>query len=187
MQILEEPVFQELNKQLHKIHPDLIFLVGRLTETEFQFLISADGNRSLVDAVRTLRAMAPTLPHWSFVAFHQPMTSDRLKTTKYTFQGNARLYEIKLSEIRTRIGKQRVWQGENNSHGLAYDVHLYLPLPFTEEQESILLTILETTLGELMVMDRVAIPYAHPLEAAPPDALSLSNLQNCFAGLAGQN
>jgi len=64
----DEPVAQQINEELHKIDPRLLFELGIGTEPK-EFIVSADGVREAFPSVKRLVAAAPSIPGWKVIAF----------------------------------------------------------------------------------------------------------------------
>lgn len=65
----QEKVFDELQMQLHRIHPSLTFEFGPKEEGKREFVISADGIKEAFPAVISLADAAPPLPRWKITKF----------------------------------------------------------------------------------------------------------------------
>lgn len=71
----QEYLFYQLKVALEKIHPDLVFEFSRIFEDGTrEFVISADGIKSVFPVVAHLVKQAPTLKNWKIVAFRPPRT-----------------------------------------------------------------------------------------------------------------
>ena len=71
-----ERVFDRLQAQLRKVHPDLTFEFGPRGQRR-EFIISADGIKGAFPAVSALVSAAPSLDRWQISGFrprHPPMT-----------------------------------------------------------------------------------------------------------------
>src|SRR5262245_55605909 len=65
-----EGASEEVHEQLSRAGEGLVFLFGRPRgDDDKEFLVSADGKRDLVDAVKSLVAAAPPLPGWRVGGF----------------------------------------------------------------------------------------------------------------------
>jgi hypothetical protein len=64
-----EKVFDELQAQLHRVHPNLTFEFGPKRGGKREFVISADGNKVAFPAVIALADAAPALPRWDIRRF----------------------------------------------------------------------------------------------------------------------
>lgn len=66
-------LFHNLKSELNKIHPDLVFEFSPiLQDGKREFVISADGIKSVFPIVMDLVDRAPKLDKWHIVAFRQP-------------------------------------------------------------------------------------------------------------------
>jgi hypothetical protein len=66
-------LFTRLKLELEKIHPDLVFEFSRIFEDGTrEFVISADGIKSIFPIVTDLAEQAPALNNWKIIAFRQP-------------------------------------------------------------------------------------------------------------------
>lgn len=69
----QEFLFNDLKKELNKIHPYLVFEFGnKLDNGCREFVISADGIKSAFPFVQNLVKNAPCLKKWKIIAFRQP-------------------------------------------------------------------------------------------------------------------
>jgi hypothetical protein len=64
-----EHTFDELSKEIHKVHPDLTFELGPNKDGKREFVISADGIKEAFPAVIALADAAPALPRWKIIKF----------------------------------------------------------------------------------------------------------------------
>ncbi|WNS77903.1 hypothetical protein RRU94_05340 [Domibacillus sp. DTU_2020_1001157_1_SI_ALB_TIR_016] len=68
-----EPLFNQLEKKLRKVHKDLAFeFSADLINGKREFIISADGVEELFPVVRELVDQAPSLNGFDIIAFRQP-------------------------------------------------------------------------------------------------------------------
>jgi hypothetical protein len=67
-----DPILQKLNRELRKVHPGLGFEMGTGGDGQLEFIVSANGIRSVFPMVEQLVADAPTLTNWKIIAFRQP-------------------------------------------------------------------------------------------------------------------
>ncbi len=65
----QEHIFDQLQKQLHKVHPDLTFEFGPQQDGKRAFVISAGGIKDAFPAVIALADAAPALPRWKITRF----------------------------------------------------------------------------------------------------------------------
>lgn len=68
----KDPIIHKLDRQLRKVHPNLNFEMGLSDNNELEFIVSANGIKSLFPVVEQLVASAPSLPNWKIIAFRQP-------------------------------------------------------------------------------------------------------------------
>ena len=66
------PILQRLDRELRKVHPNLNFEMGLSDNDQLEFIVSANGIRSVFPIVEQMVARAPTLPNWKIIAFRQP-------------------------------------------------------------------------------------------------------------------
>jgi len=64
-----EPVCGQLAVALQTVSPELTFEFGPAEHERREFIISADGIRDAFPAVKRLAAAAPSLEHWTVIAF----------------------------------------------------------------------------------------------------------------------
>ena len=68
-----EALFKDLNGALNKVNPNLTFEFSPVLEDgKREFVISADGMKSIFPVVTTLVNNAPPLDKWHIIAFRQP-------------------------------------------------------------------------------------------------------------------
>jgi len=70
-----DPILQKINHELNKVHPNLCFEMGLGDNDQLEFIVSANGIKSVFPTVEQLVACAPTLPNWKIIAFRQPKGS----------------------------------------------------------------------------------------------------------------
>lgn len=69
----QQILFENLKKELNKIHPYLVFEFSRKFEDgSREFVISADGIKTVFPYVENLVESAPKINKWKVVAFRQP-------------------------------------------------------------------------------------------------------------------
>lgn len=69
----QKELFTQLKAQLEKIHPDIVFEFSPIfNDGTREFVISADGIKSVFPRVSSLVAKAPELKNWKIIAFRQP-------------------------------------------------------------------------------------------------------------------
>ena len=62
-------IFGELARELKKVHPDLVFEFGPITNNKRDFVLSADGIKSAFSAVDKLHSNHPKLNDWNIIKF----------------------------------------------------------------------------------------------------------------------
>ena len=65
----QERIFDELQRELHRIEPNLTFEFGPKREEKREFVISADGIKDAFPAVIRLAEAAPPLSRWKITKF----------------------------------------------------------------------------------------------------------------------
>jgi hypothetical protein len=68
----EDPILNKLTLELRKVHPGLGFEMGFGNDGQLEFIVSANGVRSVFPMVEQLVADAPMLTNWRIIAFRQP-------------------------------------------------------------------------------------------------------------------
>ncbi len=72
----QDILFTKLQAELEKIHPNLVFEFSSVLEDGTrEFVISADGIKSIFPIVIDLVKQAPILNNWKIIAFRQPKTN----------------------------------------------------------------------------------------------------------------
>jgi hypothetical protein len=71
----DDPILQKVSRELRKVHPHLDFEMGLGDDDQAQFIVSANGIKSVFPTVEQLVACAPSLPNWKIIAFRQPKES----------------------------------------------------------------------------------------------------------------
>src|SRR5262245_19477219 len=67
----QEPTFEKLTDELHKVSPELTFEFGPKENGVREFIVSADGNQSAFLDVTKLVDAAPKIAGWKIIAFRQ--------------------------------------------------------------------------------------------------------------------
>jgi hypothetical protein len=66
-------LFAQLKTELKKIHPDIVFEFSPIfSDGTREFVISADGIKSIFPVINNLVAKAPEIKNWKIIAFRQP-------------------------------------------------------------------------------------------------------------------
>ena len=88
----QEAIFNELAKEMHRVHESLTFEFSPVRDGRREFVISADGIRAAFPAVEALHRAAPQLQNWTFIKYRP-----RRKTINdLTINGET----IRASEVR---------------------------------------------------------------------------------------
>lgn len=91
-------LFNALKSELNKIHPDLVFEFSPiLQDSKREFVISADGIKSVFPIVKDLVEKAPQFDKWHIVAFRQP----RKEITQITYDN----LNVNFDDVFFRFGK----------------------------------------------------------------------------------
>ena len=125
-------LFAQLKTQLEKIHPDLVFEFSPIfNDGTREFVISANGIKSVFSIVNNLVAKAPKLKSWKFIAFRQPHKS----ITQIKYQNLL----VNLDDIFFRYGK------DNGKIALELNIRGFYVSP---EWTGATFIILDNVLGE---------------------------------------
>jgi len=148
----DEPVCDELMRQLQKVGGGLWFEFGPDEAGRREFVVSADGARELFPAVRRLVAAAPDLTRWTVIAFRPR------KGTDFVIEMGGR-----------KVGHEDVWFREEPD-GDRVGLTLYLR-GLDAKNEDVLgqasFIMLDTALGEYDVVTKVGFVERRPLPADP--------------------
>src|SRR5215813_3394054 len=88
----QDVMFEELTKELNRVNEGLTFEFGPVERGRREFIVSADGIKSVFPAVQKLVAAAPQMAEWEIIAFRPPKSLD---------------YRIEIGEL--SIGVDDVW------------------------------------------------------------------------------
>jgi hypothetical protein len=150
-----EAVFDDLQRALAKVQPDLVFEFGPLSDGRRTFVVSADGIRQNFPAVVDLVAAAPELPAWHVLAFRQPMDS---------------IPRVELADG-TGLRAEDVWFLDE-PQGELVGLHLFVR-DLTPQNASavqrVLYLLLDAALGEYDVETRVGFIDPRPLPDDPAE------------------
>jgi hypothetical protein len=160
-----ECVFKRFHAQLTARAPGLVFEVG-LKDGQYQFVVSADGNRELINAVLECVNSAPDFEDWQIIAFRQPES------------------DFSLSAFGVRIDHDDVrviyYADEDNENCLAVYFIFRTEEEMTEDNMiSVSCLILDGTLGEFDAMTEISSLGVHRLESGetwPGDARPIAAL-----------
>ncbi len=146
-----ERVCDSLAAQMRKIDKNLTFAFGPAVDGRREFIVSADGIRAAIPAVKKLVEAAPSLPGWSIIAFRPP----------------GDLGSVSLGG--RELGPDDIWFSSQESDGL---VHLALYIRDLSRETFRPLAqgafiLLDHCLGEYAVMTRVGGIDFQPLPIDP--------------------
>jgi hypothetical protein len=162
----QEAVFNELARELQRVHPELTFEFGPEHGGARDFVVSAGGIKTAFPAVEALVAAAPKLPKWRIVAF-RPRRSP--------------LHDIELGGVSVKAENVRF---SLIRHDGKIGVLLFLP-GYSEAEKTtygqIGYLLLDEALGEYDVEMKVGVIEFHPLsEASPTKSYPLEELAEFF-------
>jgi len=128
----QNELFAKLKAELEKIHPDIVFEFSPIfNDGTREFVISADGIKSVFPIVSNLVAKAPELKNWKTVAFRQPHKN----ITQIKYQNLI----VKLDDVFFRYGK------DNGRIELELNIRGYYASP---EWTAAIFILLDNVLGE---------------------------------------
>jgi hypothetical protein len=93
----QEPTFDALAKQLHRVNDDLTFEFGPVQNGKREFVISAGGIKAAFPAVEALYRKAPTLPRWIWIKFRPR----RLPLNNLEYEGK----KVRADDVRYLLSK----------------------------------------------------------------------------------
>lgn len=138
----QEPVANQLVKQLNKVHKGLTFLFGPVVDGRKEFIISADGDRKLFPNVQELVKAAPDIPGWKIIAFRPPV--------QY-------ISEFTLTFGSMEFGADDVWFSSQRS-GSMFELDLFLRIPAGIDKDTIsqaAFILLDHAVGEYNVETKI--------------------------------
>ena len=128
----QNSLFTKLKSELEKINPNLTFEFSPILEDHTrEFIISADGIKSVFPLVQDLIAQAPLLPKWKIIAFRQPHP----EVTQINYKG----LTINLKDVYFQYEK------DNDKIGLELHIKDFFESP---EWTGIAFVLLDNILGE---------------------------------------
>ena len=157
---LDQGHIEELSTQLRRVHPDLAFQIGKSRQGGWELEVSADGIRAMIPVVQELVAAAPAIPGWTVQSFRQPQTG-------ISVEMNGRSYNA-----------QEVYYQLARGTGAGVDLEIFIA-GFDAAPEAvgqIGFILLDSTIGELAVMTRVAGIDFHDLARRGDTARPLAEL-----------
>ncbi len=158
----QEPICKDLYARMKRVNPGLVYAFGPVRDGGREFVVSADGNKSLFPIVQRLVAVAPRIPGWLIIAF-RPATGFGMST---------------------RIGEHSIspddfwFSAKQNGVLVDLKLHVRLPDPAIDHQMVLRITflLLDHGLGEYTVETRIGQIDVQPLTRDPAE-LSLRPLK----------
>lgn len=149
-----ERVFDRICAALEQVKPGLVFEIGKGPNGPLEFVVSADGDPALIPAVHALCDAAPELPGWAVVRFRQGNHGGRLSLGEFS---------IGPEDVQCALSIEpdgRVWIG---AYPRGYDSNEH------EDWRRAICVLLDSVLGEFVMMTRVAMVEVLPASKAPEE------------------
>lgn len=150
----QERIFDQVADSLHQVERGLTFEFGPVRDDKRDFVVSADGVRSLFPAVVGLVAAAPPMQRWTVISFRPPASID-----------------LVVEYAGCQLGPDDIWflaDRDGDHIGLVLCVR-----GLTEENRPTLgnagFLLLDNALGEFAVETQVGFIEWRPLPAHPED------------------
>jgi hypothetical protein len=145
-------LFDEIHSQMKLVDKGLVFTFGPVEEGRREFIVSADGVKSVFPAVQRLVAAAPAFPDWKIIAFRPAGATD---------------YTVEMPGC--RLGGDDIWIHARHGERLV-DVTLYERGLSPENHESLFqaaFLLMDNALGEYVVETRIGGVAIEPLPVDP--------------------
>jgi len=168
----DERLIAEIGDWIEKAAPGVVFEMSVEPVNGFrEFIISADGIRDRIPAVQNLVGAAPKIPGWKVIAFRQPKPGLRLGMGDRSFGPE----DLKFRPLP---------EGEH----IGVEVHLPGYREGDEQAMGIAFLLLDSALGEYVVMTRVGSVTLKPLVAgaSDPSLRPLSEVGRLFEAKFGK-
>jgi hypothetical protein len=161
VQHADEPIAEDLARELHKVDDDLVFELGVKAEPR-ELIISADGIQRVFPAVKRVVAAAPAIPGWRVIAF-RPRHGEG--------------FAIAL-EDGTKLSNDEVSFRVEGSEDGKLDVALYLKSAkaVSKPMQQAMYLQLDSLLGEYDVETKLGGIDIEPGTSVPEDARPLREL-----------
>lgn len=165
----------ELDRQLSRIHKDLIFEFGPDIDGVHEFILSAEGIKDAFSSVQILVGSAPDLPGWKVTAF-RPSAG----------------WDLTFSLHGMRMSADDLWFESDVYDGKA-DVVIYIRKSLINEDYDtagrLFFLILDHGLGEYIVATRIGYIDLQPLpdEPLPSEIKPISELSVIVNELSNQD
>lgn len=160
----QEKTFDQLAREMHKVHPSLTFEFGPKENDQREFVISADGIHDAFPKVESLFATAPQLPKWKFIKFRprrQP-------------------FDLQFNGISVRSAEVSIWA---QPAGDLVDITVYIPGYNKTNHKTYVgmaFLFLDQALGEFDVETKVGKISVNDKSVANSAAVSLSQFPRVF-------
>jgi hypothetical protein len=148
----QDAVFASLDRALKGVHEGLTFEFGPVENGRREFIVSADGIKTVFPAVTRLVEAAPPIREWKVIPFRPPKSLD---------------YEIEIHGC--RVGADDVWfdaEEDRGKIGLRLYVRGFIPEKNTSLGHAAFL-LLDNAVGEYVVEMNIGFIELHPLPADP--------------------
>jgi hypothetical protein len=149
----DDPILQKLDRELRKVHPNLDFEMGLGDNDELEFIVSANGIKSVFPVVEQLIACAPTIPNWKMIAFRQP----KGEVPEILYQN----FLLKAEDV---------WFSYKQRLDKVVDLTIYIRSLSPNNAEQAIgasFILLDSALGEYVVATRIGLIEHKPLPENP--------------------
>ncbi|HEY3297671.1 MAG TPA: hypothetical protein VGK34_03360 [Armatimonadota bacterium] len=155
----QEDICGELYAQMKIVHKGLVYAFGPETDGKREFIVSADGIKTVFPAVLTLVNSAPDIPRWRIIAFRP-----------------AAGWGIKMQMGDTAIGAEDIWYMAEEDDGRV-NLVLFIRNSMMESDlktaKEIAFLLLDFGLGEYIVETKIGSIDFQPLPDDPlPSSLN---------------
>ena len=155
-----------MEKQLCKVHKDLVWEIGPLPDGRWQIAISADGLRGAAGHARVLADKAPDIEGWEVVAFRQPKRPD------------SGPIGIQFGGSKAAFSTDTVYATASQI-GSVYDLTIYAEFPSDIKEDDVkhvTYLLLDNTIGERAMIYKIRYVDFEPMSKKPENAVSLDEL-----------
>lgn len=161
-----EELLDAISSELTKYHDGLVVLVSHGAKLPREFIVSADGLSSKVDAVEILADAAPEIPNWKVLRFRP----------RFSGCGNG----IQMGDVTIDVHRVKfVAFKQDPKIGLDIYAHWRKPEDGTDT-DGPAFVMLDHTIGEYDVICGIGFIDLHPLENAPENALPWLDFAEIF-------
>lgn len=145
-----ERVFRQVHAQMSARDPGLVFEVG-LKDDQYQFIVSANGDRALINLVLECVNAAPDIEGWQIIAFRQAEAGFSLSSVGV---------EVDLDDVRV------IFETDEDSEDCLAVFFIFRTEQALTENDMISISclILDHTLGEFDAMTEISSLGVHRLE-----------------------